>query len=321
MKRKKLLIEDIYDNGIDTLIPNNIPQFIQSTEWWIVFKEYFDELLLQLKGSYTLNLPRVKDYNNISDVVSNIGAIIRLHLVARFYEYDGLYKTTQLEYNPIWNVDGTVNVEGKRVSENASSSESNLQHDIKHTGADTTLHTGEDKLSKSGNDTLAHSGEDKTSKSGSDILKKRGTFSVSEHTLHLEVPMDSQEFLNNSKDEKSATTSYDTPEDTTEYGSIDTTAYGSKDTTEYGSIDTTTYGGRNTLEYGKNENETSKTTDGMESTSDETYSELTTRQGNIGVTTTQAMIREERAIVNFSWLEYVVNDIAPRFTEGVLFTI
>lgn len=55
------------------------------------------------------------------------------------------------------------------------------------------------------------------------------------------------------------------------------------------------------------------------STAHNSYTDINTGRshGNIGVTTTQKMIREERDVVNFNIYYYIINDFASRFLLGV----
>lgn len=278
-------IYELYDN-INTILPLQVPDYIQSTEWYGQITEYFDGLLLQRKGEYEINLPRLKgNYKDISLVVKNISDIIRLHLVSHFYEYNGLYDTTKLEYNPIWNVDGTTTIEHDGVTDTSSSGENK--------------HIGLDKLEKTGSDTYKHIGSDTDTHSGFDSVASSGVDTTQKEQVTSETPMDSNTFLNKQKivDEDNITYG---KKDITDYNNQLTSEYDSQNVNEYGGIDTTTY------------NSTNNHSDVSEQQSQ--FTEVTVRQGNQGITSTQHLIGEERDIVNFSFLEYVVNDITPRFT-------
>lgn len=263
-------IYEIYDSGISSVLPNYVPDFIQSTEWYLILREYFDDLLLQLKGDYKINLPRLKgNYKDLTSVVNNISDIIRLHLVSHFYEYNGLYETTQLEYNPIWNVDGTVITENERLIDTSASGINN--------------HTGNDKTVRKGDDTNNHTGNDINALSGTDKDNNEQVIS--------ETPMDSDTLLTKEKTVNNGSVIY---------GKTSTDTYNSQNKTEYNSTDTVTY------DSGNSHNDVSEEQD--------KFNETVTRQGNIGITSTQSLIGEQREIVNFSFLEYVVNNVTPRFT-------
>ena len=45
----------------------------------------------------------------------------------------------------------------------------------------------------------------------------------------------------------------------------------------------------------------------------DTGSITTTRQGNIGVTSTQSLIKEQRDVVQFNIMDYIINDFKNRF--------
>ena len=75
--------------------------------------------------------------------------------------------------------------------------------------------------------------------------------------------------------------------------------------------------GYNEVSWLDNEKDVNNNTQtGSGSTSGEwsdTETHTTTRTGNIGVTTTQQMIREERDVADFSTMKYIVNSFKKRF--------
>jgi len=147
-----------------------------------------------------------------------------------------LYDTTVLEYNPIWNVDGTV-VE-----------ERDLAGTDYRTDDHTTERTHDDQMERTHDDTVT-----------TDV----STYGYNSSTA---APTDKSE------------ASHD--------GTITDAHTGTITDTDTGTI--------------------------KHDTSD-TGSITTTRQGNIGVTSTQSLIKEQRDVVQFNIMDYIINDFKNRF--------
>lgn len=147
-----------------------------------------------------------------------------------------LYKSTQFEYNPIWNVDGTV-VE-----------ERDLAGTDYRTDDHTTERTHDDQMERTHDDTVT-----------TDV----STYGYNSSTA---APTDKSE------------ASHDGTITDAHTGTITDTDTGTinHDTTDTGSI-------------------------------------TTTRQGNIGVTSTQSLIKEQRDVVQFNIMDYIINDFKNRF--------
>ena len=147
-----------------------------------------------------------------------------------------LYNSTQFDYNPIWNVDGTV-VE-----------ERDLAGTDYRTDDHTTERTHDDTLERTHDDT---------------VTTDNGTYGYNSSTLAPESKIE------NAHDGTITDTHTGTITDT-DTGTIN------HDTTDTGSI-------------------------------------TTTRQGNIGVTSTQSLIKEQREVVQFNIMDYIINDFKNRF--------
>lgn len=147
-----------------------------------------------------------------------------------------LYNSTQFDYNPIWNVDGTV-VE---------------ERDLAGTDYRTDDHTTE----RTHNDTMERTHDDT-------LTTDNGTYGYNSSTLAPESKIE------NAHDGTITDAHTGTITDT-DTGTIN------HDTTDTGSI-------------------------------------TTTRQGNIGVTSTQSLIKEQRDVVQFNIMDYIINDFKNRF--------
>ena len=147
-----------------------------------------------------------------------------------------LYASTQYEYNPIWNVDGTV-VE-----------ERDLAGTDYRTDDHTTERTHDDQMERTHDDTVT-----------TDV----STYGYNSSTA---APTDKSEAAHDG----TITDAHTGTITDTDTGTIN------HDTTDTGSI-------------------------------------TTTRTGNIGVTSTQSLIKEQREVVQFNIMDYIINDFKNRF--------
>ena len=147
-----------------------------------------------------------------------------------------LYASTQYEYNPIWNVDGTV-VEDR-----------DLAGTDYRTDDHTTERTHDDQMERTHDDTVTTT---------NDVYGYNSTTAAPESKV---------------------TADHDGTITDAHTGTITDTDTGTinHDTTDTGSI-------------------------------------TTTRQGNIGVTSTQSLIKEQRDVVQFNIMDYIINDFKNRF--------
>ena len=163
-----------------------------------------------------------------------------------------LYKSTQFEYNPIWNVDGTV-VE-----------ERDLAGTDYRTDDHTTERTHDDSMERTHDDTMERTHDDT-------ITADSSTYGYNSSTA---APTDQ------------VVTDHDGTITDAHTGTITDAHTGTITDTDTGTIN-------------------HDTTD--------TGSITTTRQGNIGVTSTQSLIKEQRDVVQFNIMDYIINDFKNRF--------
>lgn len=229
-------IEEFYEKNYSVL--NNVPQDITNEDWYKYIEPLIDECLDNDFYNYQFNQFILrKGYNNTEvEQVDLIQKNTRLTLIRNNYKYKTLFNTTNLNYNPIWNVDGTE----ERVRESSKES------------SDTDTFNNTDTLTKGGSDTLSSSGTNTETKSV--------------------TTYDSNIFRDTEK-------TVDAPNTT--------------NTTTYDSSDTNKHTGTISNEYEDSENET----------------ETVTRQGNIGVTSTQSLITQEREVALFDFISIVEKDI------------
>ena len=136
-------------------------------------------------------------------------------------KWDRLYTSYTSEYNPIWNVDGSITETETR----------DLAAD--HTGTDTTGSTGTDTETHTGTESIADSGTDSESRSGTD--RKETSGSVYGFDSSGAVPSDSGSETVTAG--IGTSTTYGKKEDTTK-DLTDSTTYGRTDTTTHNTKDT-----------------------------------------------------------------------------------
>lgn len=166
--------------------------------------------------------------------------------------WEKLYNTENLEYNPIWNVDGDVTEtrEFTRAKSGETSDQRTIDRDTGETGT--------------GNSTVTDNSSGTTS------------------NTHSQAGYNSSDLVITEKDDGTTSSNGQTvrAETTGRTGTEDVSETGSGTTSE-----------------------------------EETVGESlhTRRTGNIGVTTTQQMIREERDVVMFSTIKYITDSFKKRF--------
>lgn len=182
--------------------------------------------------------------------------------------WEELYKTTQYEYNPIWNVDATT-VEDRDL---AGTDYRTDDHTSERTHDDTLERTHDDTLERTHNDTL-----ETTYDNGSTDVH-----SVYGYNSSTEAPADKNRVDNDGTTSDAHT------------GTITDAHTGTITDAHTGTITDTDTG---TINH--------DTTD--------TGTITTTRQGNIGVNSTQSLIQEQREVVKFNIMDYIIKEFADRF--------
>ena len=208
--------------------------------------------------------------------------------------WNRLYATTQYEYNPIENY--------------------NRYETGSDDGSDTTRHTGTDSTTE----TEAHTGTD----SRAETYVEGGTEGES-NTTHLEN--DGQDVTTGSDTKGHWIAGFDATPSGTDDGLIKQTRDQDDATTtvdygkeEFGSgSKTTTFGKTETINetktYGNTITKNGGLTHGEVIASEKEGSHELHAHGNIGVTTTQEMIRQQRAIDLFNLYDIIIEDFKMRF--------
>lgn len=224
------------------------------------------------------------------------------------YELKTLIESTQFEYNPIDNVNGTTTTihKGSDIKKYDEKSNRDLFHDINRVTDSSNLHTGTDNLNDSyGAQTESHND------GGTANYGKVEKTSSNTHTVS---PEDTNTMYNESGDSGNETTLARTDSTSTQGGST---------IEAYTDTHNRTVNLKDKIDGTENES-----LDGNDKFAREfndvtttSYSDTVVRIGNIGVTSTQQLIQQQRDIARFNICErirdiFVSNFCMMLYTEG-----
>ena len=207
-------------------------------------------------------------YTNLAFLRQAIGSWSKKNLPV----WEELYKTTQYEYNPIWNKDGTVTELETR----------DLKGTNYHTDNTDRIDNLTDKNTRNFQDKETRDLEDKETRDLNDTTQE----SVYGFNSSSEAPANKVE---------------------TDYTGTDTNNHTGTDTMDHTGTDTMDHTGRQDID---------RTYD--EKTSDTgTVKHERIEQGNIGVTSTQSLILEQREVVKINLMDIIIDDFQKKFCLGV----
>lgn len=323
--------------SIDSLTPSDSQMGeIAHSDWWTACKDHFDDLLwlyypertVFFNNRFPFNPSDPDNAANNQTVIENIKRSFAIFLKSKNYTYSKLYETTVLEYNPLYNVDGT------EITDRNLRQGGNNEHKL--SGSDTTAYSGEEINTLSGTDTTAYSGTEANTLSGTDTLAYSGSEANAKTGYDSDVGSGTDTTTDSVTTFDSAGSFHDTSKTTETPGSTDTHNYNSTDTksftdredsTTYGKTDTksfedredsVTYGKTDTKSFDKREDSTTygKTDTETRNLHDEEHIELR-RFGNIGVTKSTDLIDSQRSTVLFDFFKTVCHDCINLVTYGV----
>ena len=206
-------------------------------------------------------------------------------------KWDRLYTAYTSEYNPIWNVDGSITETETR----------DLSAD--HTGTDTTGSTGTDTETHTGTETVADSGTDMETHTGTETVADSGTDSESRSGTDRKETSGSVYGF-----DSSGAVPSDSGSETVTAGIGTSTTYGKTEENTKNLTDSTTYG------------RTDTTTHNTKDTDTGTITRQTTRGGNIGVTMTQQLLEADSEYwnkVTSLFYHQVITDIVNEITYKI----
>ena len=204
--------------------------------------------------------------------------------------WNRLYATTQYEYNPIENYN--------RYEEGSDSGSGSTRHTGTDTTAETTAHGGTDRTTRENELGGSDSYENNTTHSGEDV--DTGVRDSAHWIAGFNsVPSGTDDGLvKQTKDSESVENRHD-------YGHvIDETSE-----TTYGKTESET----GSTTYGKTETKNGTMTHGETITTENDGEHELHAHGNIGVTTTQKLIREQREVDKFNLYDIITDEFKMRF--------
>ena len=258
------------------------------TESILFTSEEFKAIIMMQYTSFGLYSPSYYDSDQkkiVSIIEDTDAAIDKLHELFTLWIKDrksGISKmldALRKNYNPIWNVDG---VEG-------------TIHQSTHTGTDTDKKTGTDTTSGSEKGTVTNTGKSTNTRTGNETDTPTGK----DINTGFNTTFDSSSFRDTQKTEAS----FEQRVDTHTYNQV-------KDTYEVDSENPTTET-RNLANGGSTQynSQNQKTLNLKDEDLD-----MKIRQGNIGVTSTQSLIRQQIDLTDLDdIITYVIHDFVHRY--------
>lgn len=285
-------------NNDSLLPPDSMVSNISTEDWFLLLKPHFTDLIWEYYSNRVVFVDdRFLLEADDTSIINNILRSFAICLKTKSYEFKKLHDTTLLEYNPIWNVDGVTGTIHEQTYEGNSTDSKSGSDITTHSGDDTLKRTGTDTTQKTGTDThntiASHDAENSYE---TDQQQFVNTYDSIDYDPPAEYP---SEHMHEQKDD--VINEDDTDNTTITYNTTETTTHNTNDKNEYNSESETTY---DTTNEGS--------TDHFQQDLD-----LVIRQGNIGVTTTQHMINEEREVALFDFFKHVVHECVNTCTYAV----
>lgn len=240
-----------------------------------------------------------------------IRTLVDAVLTEKKYEIDTLYNTTILEYNPIENYNSTetetTQISGSEIDAKIGSEIDTIS------GSEIDTKSGSEIDTKSGSETHSRTGNDSTTYTGGTTTTPTGSTSVTRKETAFNEPSD---LATSSQD----VTSYD--------GMSTSEVFNDRaDTNSHAETETATYNNlknehmfnnrKNEHLFNNRKNEHTFNNRKNEHTFNNRKNERTfERKGNIGVTTSQQMLEQERNIALFSVWQHIANIVQESITTS-----
>lgn len=145
-------INDLIEN-VNTVFPA-MPEY-QNEQWYQQIARHFDDVLECDYWHRIIN--KLVEKDDFISLLNFVQKKIKLYLYTNEYKVSNLYDTTQFEYNPLWNVDGTETRELSREITGEDTDTFNETNTLAKTGSDTTSNSGYNELVKTGTNTSTSS--------------------------------------------------------------------------------------------------------------------------------------------------------------------
>ena len=239
-------------------------------------------------------------YTNLGFLKQAIGSWSKKNLGV----WNELYKTTQYEYNPIWNKDGTFKETVTR--DLATTEDTTTNVDRVDALEDLITRNLKDVNTRAYNDNETRNLEDKNTRAFTDTETRDLDSNSIDSVYGFNSSSDAPANKNVSEDNGTDTINH-TGTDTFNHTGTDNIAHTGTDTYDHTGTDKTGHTGRQDLDT-KLDKDTTDTG---------TITTERTEQGNIGVTSTQSLIQEQREVVKINLYDIIIDDFQKKFCLGV----
>ena len=219
-----------------------------------------------------------------------------------------LLKTTQYEYNPIWNKDGSIS---EVITRNLATTEDVSDvNTTTHADTDTRTHDNTDTRTNDNTDTRTNDNSDTTTLDNTDEQTRDLAGTNDSTTSHGVYGYNSSTKAPESEDV--------IDQDTTDTGTVTDTHTGTITDEHTGTITDAHTGTITDAHTGTiTDAHTGTITDARvidkDNTDTGTISTYRTEQGNIGLTSTQDLIKQQRDVVLFNIMDVIIHDFIDRF--------
>lgn len=239
------------------------------------------------------------------------------------YKYEKLVKTLTLEYNPIWNKDGKITHTYTRTPNLSTADTGTLTSETKYGLTQTVTPDLEDTTNATAHETTTPTVSTQTSTNSTvtDTPKTTTTETpaVSTTVTNSVSPYDTTDLT--VRDSQTTTpagnnTTTVTGTDTQTSDSTVTVTQSGTDKTETDSTVTQKHTGETVTANSGSDTVTNSNSNTRLETGTDNIQESTLEQGNIGVTTTQSMIQEERNIADYSVIDEYLRDVIKYVSLG-----
>ena len=211
-----------------------------------------------------------------------------------------LLKTTQYEYNPIWNKDGSIS---EVITRNLATTEDVSDvNTTTHADTDTRTHDNTDTRTNDNTDTRTNDNTDTRTNDNSDTTTLDNTDEQTRDLAGTNDSTTSHGVYGYNSSTKAPESEDVIDQDTTDTGTVTDTHTGTITDEHTGTI---------------TDAHTGTITDARvidkDNTDTGTISTYRTEQGNIGLTSTQDLIKQQRDVVMFNIMDVIIHDFIDRF--------
>ena len=295
MNNRTLLYFMDHDTDNSLLPSDSQVSNIKDKEWYNALKPHFNDLIWEYYADRVVFIDsRFKCDDDAATLINKIKRSFAILLKTKDYTFDKLYETTQLEYNPLWNVDGVVGTIHEQTYNDTTNQTKSGSDTLHHTGDDDVQHRGDNDMQHRGDDDVQHRGYDNV-----DFEKDTQNYTNTYDSTDYNPPAEYPESRTHETDEQNKTT----------YNSNEKTLFNSNEKTYFNSNDKTLYNSDLETEFG-----------GIVDGSKDSYQkdlDLVIRQGNIGVTKSTELLDDQRETVLFDFFKTVVHECVNTCTYAV----